>query len=220
MKASRSAIGSSDAVSAEVAGRLGPAELAADLVAGLLVERRRGTSRSRAPCGEGHDRADVLALEVEGPALVHLAGAERGGEGLRGRVAAAQAAQVDDVPRRRVAGVDVGLRAREVAGDGVGDGGQIAPARRGSSRSRRGTRRRRRRPSPSAGRASASVASPWRIVVVLGVARLDLVAMHERDDRDRVVGRRRPRPAARRPASGRGRCRRRRPTTPAGRPSC
>ena len=54
------------------------------------------------PAGQRHDRADVLALDVERPALGHLARPERGGERVGGRVAAAQAAQVDDVPRAPV----------------------------------------------------------------------------------------------------------------------
>ncbi len=93
------------------------------------------------------------------------------------------------------------------------------PGRRGRSRSRRDTRRRRRPRSPWVRTGVNSMSAPWRIVVwVERVARLHLVAVHERDDRDWA-----PRPRARQPGRGpgspRGRSCRRHPTTRAGRPS-
>ena len=166
-----------------------------------------------APTGRVDDRADVLALDVERPALGHLARPEGRGERVRGRVAAAKAAQVDDIPRPALGRLgEVGRRAlrRRPAG---------RPGRPGASRSRRGTRHRRRPRSRSAARASARRRAPWRIFVCVNASvGLDLVAMHERDDRDRIgavrlVGR------ERRPASPRARSRRTRPTTRAGRPS-
>ena len=51
------------------------------------------------PAGRVDDRADVLALDVERPALGDLARAERRGQRVGGGVATAQPAQVDDVPR-------------------------------------------------------------------------------------------------------------------------
>ena len=104
----------------------------------------RGTPRSRRP-REGHDRADVLPLAHDRPAAVAARGPERVGQGVGGRVAAAQAAQVDDVPGHRMVVGDRGRASRD---------GRRAPsrppagrpARPGSWRSRRGTRRRRRRP--------------------------------------------------------------------------
>ena len=63
--------------------------------------------------------------------------------------------------------------------------------RPGSSRSRRGTRRRRRRRSRSARPASAGRRAVAHRRVGGRVARLDLVAVHERHDRDRIrAGRR------------------------------
>ena len=60
---------------------------------------------------------------------------------------------------------------------------------------------------------------PWRIVVwVVGVGRLDDVAVHERHDRDGPIRRRRSTDRRRR-ACRRARSRRRRPTRPDGRPS-
>ena len=170
----------------ELAGRLGPAELAADLVTGLLVERAEVVVERRAR-GEGHDRADVLALQVEGPALVDLARAERGGQGVRGRIAAAEPAQVDDVPRRRVAGVDLGAGAGEVAGDGVGD--RRKPLRVAEDRR---VVRVVGRPEEDGLRGGRHGRQGDRVAVAdlrrgARVVRLDLVAMHERDDRDGLV---------------------------------
>ncbi len=108
---------------------------------------------------QGHDRADVLALDVERPALGDLARPEGRGQRVGGRVAAAQPAEVDDVPRSALGGLgEVGRRARRRRPAG-------RPGRPGASRSRRGTRRRRRPPSRSAGPASARRRAPWRIVV-------------------------------------------------------
>ena len=101
MNVSRSASGSADVVEADLADRLGPADLAPDLVALLLAEGREVVVHRRRRPGSVDDRADVLALDVERPALGDLARAERGGQRVGGRVAAAQPAQVDDVPRRR-----------------------------------------------------------------------------------------------------------------------
>ena len=69
-----------------------------------------------------HDRADILALDVERPALADLAGPEGRGEGVGRRVAAAEPAQVDDVPGRAVG---VG----EAGRDRVGHGRQVGRRR-------------------------------------------------------------------------------------------
>ena len=45
------------------------------------------------------DRADVLALQVERPATLGREAGEGGAQGVGGRIAAAQPAEVDDVPR-------------------------------------------------------------------------------------------------------------------------
>ena len=112
-----------------------------------------------APDRQGHDRADVLALDVERPALGHLARPEGRGQGVGGRVAAAQPAQVDDVPRPPLG------RAGEVAGQRLGDGRQVGGRRqdRGVVGVVRGTeedRGRRRRD-----RRQVRRRAPWRIFV-------------------------------------------------------
>ena len=132
------------------------------------------------PRREGHHRADVLALDVERPALGHLARPEGCGQGVRRRVAAAQPPQVDDVPRAPVGGLG------EIVRERVGDGRQV----RGRGQDRRvvgvvrGTeedRGRGRRHGGELGR---------RAVAHLGVERslagLDLVAVHQREDGHRV----------------------------------
>ena len=109
---------------------------------------------------EGHDRADVLALEVERPALGHLAGTEGGGQRVGGRVAAAQPAQVDDVPVGRAVRLgEVGRerRRRRPAGrSGAHEDRRVVGVVRGPEEDRRGVGRR---------PASASASAPWRIVV-------------------------------------------------------
>jgi hypothetical protein len=99
--------------------------LAADLVTFLLAECAEKSVHIR-PVGQRHDRADVLALHVERPTLGDLAGAERRGQGVRGRVAAAKAAKVDDIPRSALGGFG------EVVGQRFGDHRQVV--RRGQDR--------------------------------------------------------------------------------------
>ena len=201
-------------VEADLADGLGPADLAPDLVALLLAERREVAVEVDA-LGQRDDRADVLALDVERPALGDLAGTERRGERVSRRVAAAQAAQVDDVPGSAAVGVGE-VRRRRPRPRPAG-----RPVPRGSSRSRRDTRRRRRSPSASGGHgrqvgvgrrggsscgSSASAGSTsWRCMS-------GTIATGTR-------GRRPARRRRRRRASRRGRWRRRRPTTRDGRPS-
>src|SRR4051812_12156954 len=84
-------------------GGLGPVDLAPDLVALLLAEGReevvdRGAAALGAPRRQRRDGTDVLGLEVEGPALIDLVAADCRGERLRGWIAGAEAAEVDDVP--------------------------------------------------------------------------------------------------------------------------
>ena len=103
-----------------------------------------------APAGQRHDRADVLALDVERPALGDLAGPN---------AAASASAAGSPQRRRRRSTTSHGRRVRrrrEVVGERLGDAPAGRPARRGASRSRRGTRRRRRSRWRSAGPASAS----------------------------------------------------------------
>ena len=76
----------------------------------------------RAAHGQLRHGADLLALHVERPALRHLAGAEGGGQGVRRRVPAAEAAQVHGVPLARV--LRVPDRAA-VRGQGLGHGRQV-----------------------------------------------------------------------------------------------
>ncbi len=82
MNASRSASGSADVGQRDLAGGLGAADLAPDLVALLLVERREVAVEVGA-LREGDDRADVLALDVERPALADLARARTRPRGRR-----------------------------------------------------------------------------------------------------------------------------------------
>ena len=82
----------------DLAARFRPPDLAPDLVAILLAERREVAVEVDAG-RQVDDRADVLALDVERPALDDLAAAERDGEGVGGRIAAPEAAEVHDVPR-------------------------------------------------------------------------------------------------------------------------
>ena len=123
MNASRSASGSAESLEPDLAGGLGPPDLAPDLVALLLAERREvavdvDARRAGSTTGQTSSRS-TLSVQP----FADLARAERGGERVAGGVAAAQAAQVDDVPRCRAS------RAREVGGDGVGDGRQVGRAR-------------------------------------------------------------------------------------------
>ena len=172
MKASRSASGSVGVVEADLADGLGPADLAPDLVAVLLAERRE-VGVHVGPDRERDHRADVLALDVERPALGHLARPEGGGQGVRGRVAAAQPTEVDDVPRAPFRGFG------EVAGQRVGDGRQVGGRRqdrgvvgvvRGAEEDRgrgRWDRRqvgRRRRGASSSGAGASSGSTSWRCI--------------------------------------------------------
>ncbi len=172
-------------VEADLADRLGPADLAPDLVALLLAERREVAVEVDA-VRQRHDRAHVLALDVERPALADLPGTERRAERVGRRVAAAEAAEVDDVPGR---GVGVG----EVRDDGRRRVRQVRRCRedrrvvgvvRGAEEDRRGVGGHGRQ----VGVGVAAEARPG-----VGVVRLDLVPVHERHDRDRrraAVGRR------------------------------
>ena len=158
------------------------------------------------------DRADVLALDVERPAFGHLEGAERRGQRVGRRIAAAQPAQVDDVPRPAVgrSGEVGGQRGRHGRKVGrVGQDRRVVGVVRGAEEDRRGRRRDRRQ---------LEIGAVAHLGVGQLVARLDLVAMHQRHDGQRL-GVRRRRPGPRRRASPRARSRRTRPTTRAGRPS-
>ena len=197
---------------ADLPDRLRPADLAPDLVALLLAETgevvvHRSADRQR------HDRTDVLALDGEGPALGHLARPERGRERVGGRVAAAKAAQVDDVPAVPVAD------GRKVVGEDVGDGRQVG--RRGQDRrvvgvvggaEEQGGGGRRD------GREVDGVPAVAHLRLGQHVGRLDLVPVHQRDDARSGRHRAAHRPAPRR-ACPRGRSHRRRPTRRGGRPS-
>src|ERR671912_2591253 len=77
---------------------LRPANLAPYLVTVLLPERRE-VRLHVGPHRQRDDGRDILAFDVERPALGHLARPERGREGIGGPVTAAQSTQVDDVPR-------------------------------------------------------------------------------------------------------------------------
>ena len=133
-------------VEADRPDRLRAADLAPDLVALLLAERGEvllhvGAGRQR------HDRADVLALDVERPALGDLARPERRGQRVRGRIAAAQAAQVDDVPRPALGGLGEVVGERRGDGRQVGRGGEdrrVVGVVRGAEEDRGGGRRDRR----------------------------------------------------------------------------
>ena len=218
MNASRSAAGPRLGSRRDRPGRLRAAELAPDLVALLLAEGGEVGHRDPGRTGgEGDDRADVLALEVERPAGPHLAPAEGRGEGVGGRVAAAETPEVDDVPRLGCSGS--GRPGRRVGRQRLGDRGQVG--RGGEDRRVVGVvgRPRRRPPWPSGGPASVR-SRAWRQGRVDGRRRrLDLVAVHERDDADRVGARGLRGAGRRRRASGRGRWRRRRPTRRGGTPS-
>ena len=182
MNASRSSSGRGGFVEPDLARALGAAQLAADLVARLLAQPGEVVLERR-PRRHPHDRADVLALDVEGPALGDLARTERRGQGVGRGVPAAQAAQVDHVPRGGVR-IVAGRRSGEVVGEGIGHGGQVARVgehgrvigvvgRPEEDGLRRWLDRRElesgSRPHRRAGQR---------------VARLDLVTVHERHDRD------------------------------------
>ena len=199
-------------VEADLADRLGPADLAPDLVALLLAERREVVvDRPPRPAGSTTGQTSSRSTLSVQPSAISRAPNGRG-QGVGRRVAAAEAAEVDDVPRpaRR--------RLGQVVGERVGDGRQVrrrgedrrvVGVVRGAEEDGRGGRRDRRQ---------LDVGAVAHLRVGDRVARLDLVAMHERHDRDRVARRPAHRPGRRR-ASPRGRSRRRRPTRRAGRPS-
>ncbi len=183
MKVSRSASGSGESSSRTGPTRLGPADLAPDLVTLLLAQGRQVGLDVRAD-RQRRDRGDVLTLDVEGPALGDLARADRLGQGVRRRVAAAQTAEVHDVPRPAIGGFG------QVADDRGGDRRHVLRGRqhrgvvgvvRGTEQDGRGGRR---------DRGQVEVGTVAHPRVGDRVARLHLVAMHERHDRDRVgIGR-------------------------------
>ena len=180
MNASRSAERVGRILETDLADRLRAADLAPDLVALLLAERAEVAVHVAAG-RQRHDRADVLALDVERPALGDLARAERRGEGVGRRVAAAEPAQVDDVPRpavgrRRRGSRRVAAATRRQVRRGGEDRRVVGVVRRAEEDGRR--RRRDRRQLGVARRGASSCG--WR------VARLDLVAVHQRDDGDRL----------------------------------
>ncbi len=183
MKASRSPSGIDGWLQADLAGRLRPADLATDLVTDLLAQGREVLVEGRLRRQERH-RADVLALDVERPAAVDLARPEGARQGVGRGVAAAQAPQVHDVPGLRVL-VVIGRRRGQVGGHRVRHGREVVRRRQhgrvvgvvaGAHEDRLGVRRDRgqllARIGPHVGRGDR-------------VAQLDLVAVHERDDRDR-----------------------------------
>ena len=210
MNASRSASGSAESARTDLPDRLGPPDLAPDLVALLLAQRREVAVHVRAG-GQRHDRADVLALDVERPALGHLAGPEGRGQRVGGGIAAAQPAQVDDVP-----GMTAG-RVGQVVGERLGDGRQVLG--RGQDRGVVGVvrgaeeDRGRGRGRP----ASARRRSPWRIIVRVS-ASLGSTSWRCMSGTIATGSARRHRPCTRR-ASPRGRSPRTRPTRRAGTPS-
>ena len=144
MNASRSSSGRADSSS-----RTSPAASARRSLRRIswrvLLAERREVVLERRPGRHADDRADVLALDVEGPALGDLARAERRGQRVGRRVAAAQAAQVDHVPRR---GADRrGPAERRGGRRGHRPRRAGRAGRRAPSRSRRGRTPRRRWPS-------------------------------------------------------------------------
>ena len=160
----------------DLAGRLGPTNLAADLVALLLVERREEVIE-RAAHRQGHHGTDVLALDVERPAGVDLGGAEGSGEGIDRWIAAAQASQVHDVP---VAGR--GGSSTEIRHQGLGHGIEVPRGRqdrgvvrvvRGAEEDGRGRR---------GHRGQFVLVSVTKRRVPFRVGGLDLMTMHERED--------------------------------------
>ena len=118
MNASRSASGSVDVVQRDLADGLGAADLAPDLVALLLAERREVVVDVGA-VGQGHDRADVLALDVERPAL---------GRSRARRTPSASASAVGSPQRSRrrsTTSHGAGVGAGQVGGERLGDGRQV-----------------------------------------------------------------------------------------------
>ena len=169
-------------VEAHLAGGLRAAGLAPDLVALLLaegaqevVDRRLGRQRD--------DGADVLLLDVHRPAAVALASPERAREGVGCRVTAAETAQVDGVPRVRMARV---AAVGEVVGERVGDGAEVVGCREerrvvgvvaGAEEHGLGVRR-------DGGDRGAVLVADRR--PQLDVAGLHLVPVHQRDDAHRA----------------------------------
>jgi hypothetical protein len=169
-------------IEGEPARRLGPADLAPDLVALLLAQRREEVVH-RAPGRERDDGADVLLLDVHRPAAGGLAAPERAGERIGRRVAAAEAAEIHGVPRMGVARV---ATVGQVVGDGVGHRGEIGRGREqrrvvGVVRGAEEHGRRVRRDLRERRAVRAAHLGPQ-----LHVAGLHLVAVHQRRDGDRI----------------------------------
>ena len=187
MNASRSSSGRDEFVEPNLPRALGAAQLAADLVACLLAQPGE-VVLERCPRRHANDRADVLALDVEGPPLGDLARTERCGQGVCRGVPTAHATQVDHVPRGGVR-IVAGRRRGEMVGESIGHGGQVARVcEHGRVISvvgrpeEDGLRRRLDRGELEAG------SRPHRRSGQR-VARLDLMTVHERRDRDRLRAR-------------------------------
>ena len=174
------------ALQANLAGGLGPADLAARLVAFLLVERPE-VGLEVDPRRQGDDGADLLALANHRPALAGSR-SERRGQRVGGGVAAAEAPQVYDVPGVGVVRIVGVLRRGESLGDGFGHGREVGRAGKDRgvvdvvARPEEDRLRRRRHRGLGQVRVRAQVGPEDRVVG------LHLVAVHERDDGNRGVG--------------------------------
>ena len=160
-------------------GRLGATDLAPDLVAFLLAERREVRLEVGA-LGQPDDGADVFALDVERPALGHLAPAERRGERVGRRIRLAEPAQVDDLPGLGMARVD-----GEVGDDCLSGRGHVrwVPEQRCVVGVVAGTEVHRAGIGRDRGQRQRVGVADRR--TGLGVGRLDDVAMHQRRDHNR-----------------------------------
>ena len=184
MKAGRSASGSGRVVERDLADGLGAADLAPDLVALLLAQGAEVVvDRGARPAASTTGQTSSCSTFIVQPQS-RLATPERARQRVGRRVAAAEAAEVDGVPRvrvARVAAVRAGsrrARRRRPAG---------RRGARAASRSRRGSEA----PKNTA-LASGGTAVSARAVLVadrrpqLDVAGLHLVAVHQRDDARRA----------------------------------
>ena len=205
-------------VERDLARRLGAADLAPDLVALLLAERaevvvdRRALGQRRRPGRRPRARRSTVQPSRD------LAAPEGRGQRVGRRVAAAEPAQVDDVPRARV--VAGRRRTREVVGErrrrrpagraGRGEDRRVVGVVAGAEEDRLGVGRRRasaaarRRGGSSCASSTSPGSTSWRCMsgtIATGAASVRAVG---RDDDERLlVG---VRAVAR-------------PTTPDGRPS-